>query len=338
MKITLPVRPWRHDLGHCLHTTMGVLLGWHGIDPLEALGAAWNFHYRPGDARREEYYFPDYRDSLLASLAPYHPVSSSWHRPADAADGWAQVRAAIVAGTPVAVAADNFELPFRPAYRDVHTNHLMVVHGFDDDAGTVDVCDPVPPRFHGPIRLDELTAARGSENPIKHDRDLFFTANPIGHRWLSTRVDAAAPVFEPDFVSAVVGTNLAGFAEGSTSDGVLAGLAGQRRFLTEWIDRLPDEDLVDELFIVAGAVLAMTGLHADWLTLAGERFADPRLRELGRQVEAVAHHWTALRIAVATARGDRAAAVPALRVRAARLLAETESVVERFAGRLRIPV
>jgi hypothetical protein len=325
------IRPWRHDLTHCLHTTMGVLLDFHGADPLEVLGAAWGFHYVPGDMRREEYYFPCHRDSLLASLAPYHPVSSRWHQPADAGAGWREVRAAVAGGVPVAVAADNFHLPFRPAYRDVHTNHLLVVYGFDDEAGRVLVADPVPPRFQGAIGIDELTAARDSVNPVIHDRDLFFTANPIANRWLSISVGADLPALDRDLAAFVVAANLAGFAVAPAGP-ALRGLAGQRRFLTEWIERLPDEEpLVDEIFVVAGAVLAMTGLHADWLAVAGRRFADPALLELGRQVERIAHHWTALRIAVASARDNRAAAVPGLRRRAAGLLADTERVLDRLA-------
>src|SRR6266536_2832115 len=88
-----PPRAWRHELAGCLHACMATLLGFQGVEPLEALGAGWGFYYRPGDVRREEYYFPCRPGtSLLENLAPYHPVASRWHRPRDAAEGWAQVR------------------------------------------------------------------------------------------------------------------------------------------------------------------------------------------------------------------------------------------------------
>lgn len=353
MRIVLPgIRHWRHDLTHCLHTTMGVLLGFHGLDPLPVLGSGWGFAYRPGDVRREEYYFPCLDGSLLASLAPYHPLSSHWHEPAGPAEGWAAVRAAVAAGTPVAVAADNFHLPFRPAYTDVHTNHLLTVYGFDDERGLVFVADPVPPRFQGAIRIEELTAARDSANPIRHDRDLFFTANPLNNRWLTIRVDGPVPEPDLDFVRRVLLANLAGFAAGARSasaggalpgsgragsgtgpDGALRGLAGQREFLTSWLPRVTEgEHCVDEVFILAGAMLASTGLHADFLADAGHRFDHPPLAEAGRMVDRVAHHWAALRIAVATARVEPAAAVDGLLARADALLADQERALDRLAG------
>lgn len=336
MKVELDgIQYWRHDLTHCLHTTMGVLVGFHGLDPLLVLGSGWGFAYRPGDVRREEYYFPCYGSSLLASLAPHHPVSSRWHEPAGAAAGWQQVRAAVAAGAPVAVAADNFHLPFRPAYRDVHTNHLLTVYGFDDERGTVLVADPVPPRFQGAIGIDELTAARDSTNPIRHERDLFFTANPVANRWLSMTVDGPVPVADLDFVRRAMVTNVAAFAAGGTGD-VLAGLAGLRIFLDEWLVRLPEGDhRIDEIFILSGAILASTGLHADFLADAGRRFEKPELIEIGRGVDRVAHHWAALRIGVATARDDPPAAIAGLRVRARHLVADTESVLAAMASAVR---
>ncbi|MEN8649796.1 BtrH N-terminal domain-containing protein [Streptomyces sp. 21So2-11] len=323
---------WRHELVHCLHTTAGVMLAQRGLEPISVLGAGWGFHY-PGDLRREEYYLPGYADSLFSGLAPHHDIHSRWHRPADAEEGWRQVRAELVAGNTVAVAADNFHLPFRPAYRDVHTNHLMVVHGFDDEAAEVLVADPVPPAFQGAIALEAFTAARDSGNPVKHDRDLFFTANPIGNRWLELDTSAPQPAFDPAFVRHVLAANVGGLTD--PADPATSGLAGLSAFLTGAWDRIGAEpEVVDEVFIVVGPVLASTGLHAAFLDLAGRRFGDVRLRELGRRVDAVAHHWSALRIAVATARAGRSAAVPALRGRTARLIAEYEGVLEAMAAHL----
>ena len=128
------IRPWRHDLAGCLHACAATLLDHEGMPALETLGARWGFYYPPGDFRQEEYYLPCRPGTtLLASLAPYHPVSSCWHVPVDAAQGWSEVRARVASGTPVAVSVDNYWLPFRPAYQDVHANHLVIVYGFDDE-------------------------------------------------------------------------------------------------------------------------------------------------------------------------------------------------------------
>ncbi|MFL6139298.1 MAG: BtrH N-terminal domain-containing protein [Frankiaceae bacterium] len=331
------IEHWRHDLGGCLHASMAVLLRFSGLDPLEVLGAAWGFYYDPGDLRREEYYFPSPHESLLAGLAPYHPVRSRWHVPADAAAGWREVRSEVAGGRPVVVAVDNYQLPFRPAYRDVHTNHLVTVHGFDDERGEVLVTDPVPPRFSGAIPIDVLTAARDSGNPIVGERDLFFTGNPIGNRWLEIDIGPDLPAFDLDFVREVIARNQEGFrAAGDGGSPVCAGLHGERRFLDSIADKLAAGGdgrnggvaaAADEGFVVAAPVLAVTGLHADWLARAGRRFGRPRLVEAARAVERVAHHWTAFRIAVATARADPAAAEP-VRARGRSLVADHERALD----------
>ena len=333
MRVLLPgIRPWRHDLTHCLHTTFGVLVGFYGLDPLHVLGAGWGFGYRLDDVRREEYYFPCLDGSLLAGLAPHHGLDSHWHEPEDAAHGWEQVRACVAAGQPVAVAADNFHLPFRPAFSDVHTNHLLAVYGFDDEEGTVYVADPVPPRFDGPITVDALTNARDSNNPITHERDMFFTANPIANRWLTVELTGPQPTFDRDFVRRVLLSNLDGFARGKVEGPTMRGFAGLREFLTACLPRIADEpQRIDEVFIVAGVTLAITGLHADFLADSGRRLGLPALVELGRQVDRVAHHWTALRIGVANSRSAPIDDLPALLRRGRNLVADQERVLDRMA-------
>jgi hypothetical protein len=332
MRIELPgIRYRRHDLTGCLHVTMAVLLGFHGLRPLEVLGAAWGFDYRPDRLRREEYYVPGGQDALLAALAPYHPLTSRWHTPADAAAGWREVRAAVAAGRPVAVAVDNYHLPFRPAYQDVHTNHLITVYGFDDERGTALVIDPVPPRFQGAIAIDALTAARDSGNPVEHGRDLFFTGAPIGNRWLEIEVTGEMPDFEPSWLREVTERNAAAF-RADAPGGRYSGLAGQERFLLDIAERLAagSTEAIDEAFLVAGPALAVTGMHAEWLAHAAREFDAPRLREAARHVDRVAHHWTAVRIIVGAARSDPASAAGTLRARARALVTDQMRALERI--------
>lgn len=289
---------WRHDLVGCLWTSAATMLAFHGAPVLETLGAAWGFRHRSDDLRREEYYYPCPPGvSLYEAIAPYHPVRSVWQEPADAEQGWIQARDVVLSGKPVVVAADNFYLPFRPAYQDVHTNHMVVFYGFDTERGTAKVLDAVPPKFNGEITIAELTAARDSGNPQLHDRDMFFTDNPLGNRWLEIEVDAAAfPSFDLDTIKHTIRRNLDGFWAGSNRDGY-AGMVGQAAYLDDLAGRLADgENIRDELFLVAGAVLANTALHADWLALAAKTTQIPAFAEAGRDVERIAHHWTAIRI------------------------------------------
>lgn len=326
------IRPWRHDLGNCLHSALAVVLTQRRIDPLAVLGAAWRFVYLPGDVRAEEYYFPCDRGSLLASLAPYHPVGSRWHSPTDGRAAWDDVRAALIGGTPVIVAVDNFELPFRPAFRDVHSNHLVTVYGFDDEEEVAFVIDPVPPHFDGPLPLHRLAAARGSPNRPRHDRDMFFTGSPIAGRWMTVEVDGPIPALTDAFVREVIARNVEQWRCDRGREWY-TGLAGARRFLGAALGAIAARpSLLDEVFVLAGTQLAAAALHADYLAAAAVHLGAPALAELAREVERVAHHWAALRIAVATARVDPAAATPGLLARLDRILADTALAVERLDG------
>lgn len=323
MKVQLEgVHAWRHDLAGCLHACVGTLVEHAGFAPLEVLGASWQFYYRPGDIRSEEYYLPcpDGR-SLLASLAPHHSIDSRWRWPHDAEQGWQQVRNQIAAGTPVAVAVDNFELPFRPAYRDVHSNHLVVVYGFDDERQSVSVLDAIPPFFDGELPLPVLTAARNSDNRSSHDRDMFFADNPIGNRWLQLLIDAPQPDTRP--ASSFLAGNLEEFQASSAPD-CYRGRDGVAQFLADMSDRLEAGDsIADELFVVAGVALASTAVHADWVADSGQRLHLPGWPELARQISRLAHHWTALRILAALSRTGEVTAAR-LRSRRAALLADLD--------------
>ena len=45
-----PLRLWRHELAGSLHAAIGTLLACDGLDPVEVLGAEWDF--RPASAAR----------------------------------------------------------------------------------------------------------------------------------------------------------------------------------------------------------------------------------------------------------------------------------------------
>lgn len=312
------VQRWRHELSNCLHSCIGVALTRHGIDALVVLGSRWQFYYRPGDLRREEYFWPCPPGvSLANTLMPYHPISSRWHQPADAAQGWQQVRERILAGEPALVAVDNFWLPFRPAYQDVHSNHLVAVYGFDDEADLVWINDGVPPAFDGPMAGKHLDASRDSDNPIVHDRDLFFTANPIGNKWLSIDLDPDAPA--PPDLATMLRTNVRDFLDPEPVDGYV-GLGGIEAFLRDAADRLAiGEAIAEETFVVAGTAVASAALHASALRALASQHDNPLLAEVALAVDRVAHHWTAIRILVNTIEQSE---VDRLRYRTDQLMAD----------------
>lgn len=78
-----------------------------------------------------------------------------WWQPA-ATDVWREVRATLADDRLVIAAVDNFHPPFRPAYGDVHTAHLVVVYGLGETRGVVHVSDAMPPALRGTVPIEEF--------------------------------------------------------------------------------------------------------------------------------------------------------------------------------------
>jgi hypothetical protein len=339
VRVLLPeMALWRHDLCECLHNCLGILLVHYGQDPELVLGAVWDFYYPPHDVRPEEYYYPCRWPTLVGSIVPYHPLTSRWYEPADGEQGWQQVKECLLGGRPAIVAVDNYYLPFRPAYQDVHTNHVVVVYGFDEQADSVFVMDPSPPAFQGSIRLQALQAARSSQNPALHERDLFFTNQPIANRWLDVAVGEPFPALTRSWVTSVLQANSRRFREQGECT-AFCGLAGMERYFgegaLEYIEAR-GAAAMDELVLVSVAFQEATALHADFLRAAGQRLDWWELIEASRQVDLVAHDCTPIRIMAARGRMESEQMRSRLASRFARLLSDHATVVrnlERIAER-----
>jgi len=331
MKMVLsPIAAWPHDdVASCLMTCIATVLARHGHDPRLVLGANWDFYYPPGDFRREEYYYPCRFADLARCIMPYHPLSSRWHLPASAAAGEAEVKDATRRGTPALVAVDNYYLHFRPAHRDVHAAHLVVVYGFDEEAGAMYVLDSTPPGYNGPLDAGELRAARGSGNPLD-DRDTFFATAPVAHRWLEIEVNGPFPALTREWVAGVVDQNLRRFREAPPGP-AFSGQDGLRRYLDDLCARAATESgdgaALEELYVVGWAVQGTTALHAAFLMTAGRLLGWDRLSEAGRRVDRLAHHWTALRMMGAHGLKAPQDMAPRLRHRAALLLGDQEQAL-----------
>ncbi|MEV6980967.1 BtrH N-terminal domain-containing protein [Sphaerisporangium sp. NPDC051017] len=329
MSTTPPAAPalWYRDLISCLQSTLAAALLREGRDPVDALGAHWEFLFKPGDVTSEEFYYPcRYPGDLGRSLAPHHGLSTTWHRPADPGDPLEDVRRALKDGHHPVIAVDNFHLPFRPAYQDVHAAHLIVVYGLDEAAGQAYVSDAMPPAHAGPIPVDALLAAWTSANP-KDVQDAFFSDSAIGGRYLTVTV-GDAPATTPAFVREVLTAGVAGFEADRDTAG-WGGLAGVRDFTTSLADRARagDARALEEAYPFGWGMQAQAALHAEFLRSCGTRWELPALREAGRLAEHVAHAWTGVRITAAHGRRDPAAAAPDLARHGGRLVAAYEAAV-----------
>lgn len=301
----------------------------HGHDPTVVLGANWDFFYVPAEVRREEFYHPSRSDDLARCLAPYHPVASVWHRAAGGDPGNRQISEAIRRGALPIVAVDNYFLPFRPAYLDVHAAHTVVAYGFDEETEEVYVIDSMPPAFDGPMRSVDLEASRHSANP-SDGGDAFFTGSPIAARWLEVSLTGPFPPFTMDWLTEVIEANLERFATPAQGP-AFSGMSGLARYLSGLPGRAAGPEgarALQEAYVVGWAIQAGTAMHADFLASAGRRFGSLGLLEAGRLVERVAHDWTGIRMTAAHGLGRPDVAALLLERRARGLVRNQEEALE----------
>jgi hypothetical protein len=304
---------WYRDLISCLQATIGSVLAREGVDPLSVLGAGWRFLHLPGDVRHEEFYYPCLPDEsgtvdLGTALAPHHALRARWWQPADEQDVWREVRASLAEDRLVIAAVDNFHLPFRPAYGDVHAAHQVVIYGLDETRGVVYVSDAMPPAFRGAVPIEKFLRSWNSENPTDV-QDAFFSDSRIGRRCLDVRLDAVPAPLTPELLGGFLRSNVEDF---TTAGPVRTGLAGFDRFAAELLDRCRanDADALRELYPFGWAMQAQASLHGELLRRCGHEWRDPALAGAGRAVETVAHAWTGLRFTGAHGLADpRAAAL-----------------------------
>jgi hypothetical protein len=293
---------WYRDLISCLQATFGSLVARTGADPLVVLGSGWRFLHLPGDVRSEEFYYPcppdesggaDLGADLGAALAPHHELHSRWWQPADEDDLWREVRESLAEDRLVIAAVDNFHLPFRPAYGDVHAAHLVLVYGLDEVRGLVYVSDAMPPAFRGAVPIEAFLRSWGSANQTDV-QDAFFSDSRIGRRCLDVRLDAPPPL-TPELLGGFLRADVDAF---TTAGSARTGLAGFDEFAGELLDRCRagDEGALRELYPFGWGMQAQASLHGELLRRCGREWGDPALAGAGRAVEAVAHAWTGLRI------------------------------------------
>ncbi|MET7680660.1 BtrH N-terminal domain-containing protein [Streptomyces sp. NPDC005423] len=301
---------WYRDLVSCLQATFGSVLAREGADPLAVLGAGWRFLHLPGDVRSEEFYYPCPADQsgpdLGAALAPHHELRARWWQPADETDVWREVRETLAEDRLVIAAVDNYHLPFRPAYGDVHAAHLVVIYGLDETRGVVYVSDAMPPAFRGAVPIEEFLRSWGSANPTDV-QDAFFSDSRIGRRCLDVRLDASPPPLTPELLGGFLRADADLF---TTAGPDRTGLAGYDAFAAELLDRCRagDAGALRELYPFGWGMQAQASLHGELLRRCGHRWGDPALAGAGRAVEAVAHAWTGLRFTGAHGLDDPRAA------------------------------
>jgi hypothetical protein len=314
----------------CLQSTLGAVLAHHGHDPLATLGARWEFWHLPGDVRPEEFYYPcRIDDDVARSMLPFHPVRSTWSV-SQVDEPLAELAALVERDVLPIAAVDNYHLPFRPAYHDVHAAHLVVVYGVDAARGLVLVSDTMPPAFTGPLHAEDFLDAWGSPNPAD-DQDVFFSDASIGRRYLTVELGSPWPDEDAATLAAALRQNLADLHSGTHPAGThCSGLAGLRRYVDTTVAAAREgiAEPLQEVYTFGWSQQAMCSLHGELLRTRGRDWGVPALREAGRAVEAAAHAWTGLRVTAAHGWPEPVAAADDLHRHGARLHRRYEIAAE----------
>ncbi|WP_432114260.1 BtrH N-terminal domain-containing protein [Streptomyces sp. S1] len=285
---------WYDDLCSCLQVDLVHVLRLGGWDPLQALGSGWRLRAVPEDCEPVEFFHPAGED-LASSFGIYHPLSLRWHRPGDDAEAHEQVVAALADGIVPVVAVDNYHLPFRPAYHDVHAGHLLMVTGYDPGSRAYRILDPMPPAYRGPLPREVLERSRSSANP-DDGSDPFFAGSGPARRWLEVRREGPQPELTWSWLRTALETNVRSL-RGEEGDGLPA--------LAAYFDSLPAAVAAEgaapllRTYRIGWPAQAEAGLHARFLAEAARRLGRFRLAEAGRAVELVSHSWTGVRISAA---------------------------------------
>lgn len=285
---------WYDDRCSCLQVDVALAVAAAGWEPVQALGTGWR--YFAADRVEHVEFFHPRADTLRSGMLIYHPAVLEWRYPADPADAHEQILEALSSGIRPIVAVDNFHLPFRPAFGDVHAAHLVVVEGYDPVARGYPVHDPMPPAFRGVLPRAVLERARGSANPDLGSAAFFAGAAPA-LRWLRVEVLGPQPALTWPWLAETIRGNLAAMPPSSPDEG-----PGALRAL---LDTLPGRvaaagaEPLRELYVAGWPAQAEAGIHARLLCRAARQLGRPRLAEAARAVELVASGWTGVRIAAA---------------------------------------
>jgi hypothetical protein len=303
-----PRTRWYRDPVSCLQSTLATLLIEAGEEPLSVLGLGWEFGFIPGDVEPTEFYWPCRRSGdLVGSVLAHHQASSRW-RTAPADDPLGALEQALSQGRLPIIAVDNYYLPFRPAFGDVHAAHLIVVHEVDRADQTVIVSDAMPPAFEGRLPVADLLRSWRSSNPRDAESEL-FSGSGIEARWLDVQLGTPFPTLDADRLRTALTANLLWFEADDPADPGdprRTGSAGLRFFTDDLVARARagEADALAEAYAFGWGPQAQAALHGELLRHCGSRWQVPELAEAGRRVETVAHTWTALRVTSAHGRRD----------------------------------
>lgn len=285
---------WYSDPLSCLYSTFGTVLTSRGIDALACLGRNCRVDLDPLEDPSTEFYRAARSDAgILDDIAPGLGWRSQWHLACEVDELVDQ----LTGSHTLIVGVDNYHLPFRPAYHDVHAAHLVIVSAVRDAAAGREflVTDAQPPAFSDWLPEEHLRAATFSSNP-PDAQDEFFSSAPLEGRYLTFDAPTNRLASDRQLVVGALRENLASWT-GATTSQTLQGEVALIQLLELLIDGRPDGGIQPTaLYTYGWSPQAEAHLCADFLTRVSLQGQDLDLRDVARAARAVGLAWTDLRL------------------------------------------
>ena len=271
----------------CGHVALDALLGFYGYATPLALHDQWVFLYhRPqnGCLRVSPRIVSEIQS--LGRLG----IRVIRHQEPDGETAWENVKTRIDEGRPAAALLDTYHLE-RYYYPGLghHSDHYVIVDGYDDACETVHVVDPSwIVRFRGDLPVSGFKEGWGSEHIPRYQWMEFRLPenrrNPTGSEALKT-------------IHRNVGFMLLNKAPAAE---IYVGLNGLRTLaddLKRWEDVTRDKasESLKGLYDQTRSVIIERDGHGRYLTVTAEILDSPMLAEVGAELQTVTQKWIVFR-------------------------------------------
>ncbi len=270
---------------NCLHVVLDSLLRYYQWEPSLPAFYNWDFFYFRG----ESFSIKSRPASLFAMLQQFgieaFNCTSDYGR-----SEWKEVKKILDADTPVAVSVDVFPLAQASLYpRLRHSDHQVIVAGYDEEAGTVHLIDPSPwqPSARD-IPLDLFLAC--------WDTRAISGGNQPCFDWTWLDMPDEPPNVQPHHVAAILQRNLVSMSATNSQADCVQGVAGIEQLAEDvgtWAEcekQAPKTRLnqCTELFL--DVALNREG-HGAFLHYASRICSIDGLSVLGREFESISQNW-----------------------------------------------
>ena len=212
------------------------------------------------------------------------------HQEPDSETAWEHAKSQIDMGKPVPALADThyLEAYYYPGLGH-HSDHAVILAGYDDGTDMVHVVDPSPSkRFRGDLPLSGFKEAWGSEHIQRYT-------------WMEFQVSEQRWTLEAEQAVRTIQQNIPLMLhQKAPLSGIFIGLQGLRTLsddLARWKDLNADQsrNYLKQLYDQLRSVLMERDGHGKYLKLIADVLKEPGLSEVGDQLWTITQKWIVFR-------------------------------------------